>query len=193
MPHFDYPFTGCSTFGLFLLFGSYVPCTFAYRVLFCFLLFRAAPAAYEVPRLGVWSELQLLAYTTAIAKPDLTHVCNLRYSSQQSWILNPRPGIEPETSWFLVGFISAARLDGHFHVQVFMWTCFQFFWTGEKLLGHMTTQYLTFLGAAKLFSKVASVFYAPTSNIQEFQFFLHLCWHLLLSLKKYISILVGVK
>ena len=63
MPHFDYPFTGCSTFGLFLLFGSYVPCTFAYRVLFCFLLFRAAPAAYEVPRLGVELQLQLPAYS----------------------------------------------------------------------------------------------------------------------------------
>ena len=36
----------------------------------CFLLFRAAPVAYEVPRLGVKSELQLPAYTTAITMQD---------------------------------------------------------------------------------------------------------------------------
>ena len=33
----------------------------------------------------------------------------LHHSSQQPQILNPlRPGIEPATSWFLVGFVSAA-------------------------------------------------------------------------------------
>ena len=31
----------------------------------------------EVPRLGVKSELQLLAYTTAIATPDPSGVCDL--------------------------------------------------------------------------------------------------------------------
>ena len=31
----------------------------------------------EVPRLGVESELQLLAYTTAIATRDLSYVCDL--------------------------------------------------------------------------------------------------------------------
>ena len=36
----------------------------------CFLLFRAAPAAYEVPRLEAESELQLLVYTTATAMLD---------------------------------------------------------------------------------------------------------------------------
>ena len=43
----------------------------------------------EVPRLEVKSELQLLAYTTATAEQDLSHVCNLHHSSQQHWILNP--------------------------------------------------------------------------------------------------------
>ena len=42
----------------------------------------------EIPRLGVKSELQLLAYTTAIATQDLSHVCSLHHSSQQCWILN---------------------------------------------------------------------------------------------------------
>ena len=43
----------------------------------------------EIPRLGVESELQLLAYTTATATPDQSHVCDLYHSSQQHQILNP--------------------------------------------------------------------------------------------------------
>ena len=55
-------------------------------VLFCFL--GAAPMAMEVPRLGVESELYLLAYTTATAVRDPSRVCGLHCSSQQRWILN---------------------------------------------------------------------------------------------------------
>ena len=48
----------------------------------------------EVPRLGVKLELQLLIYTTAHSNArSLTH-----------WV---RPGIEPTSSWTLVGFIAA--------------------------------------------------------------------------------------
>ena len=43
----------------------------------------------EVPRLGVELELQQLAYTTATAMPDPSHVCNLYHSSLQCRILNP--------------------------------------------------------------------------------------------------------
>ena len=44
----------------------------------------------EVPRLGVKSELQLLAYITATATTlDPSCVCHLYHSSQQHWILNP--------------------------------------------------------------------------------------------------------
>ena len=43
----------------------------------------------EVPRLGVESELQLMAYTTATATWDPCYVCNLHHSSQQCRILNP--------------------------------------------------------------------------------------------------------
>ena len=41
----------------------------------------------EVPRLGVESELALLAYATATAMPDPSHICDLHHSSWQSWIL----------------------------------------------------------------------------------------------------------
>ena len=63
----------------------------------------------EVPRLGVESELQLLAYSTATAMPDSRRICDLHHSAWQRWILNPlaKPGIKPATSWFLVGFVSA--------------------------------------------------------------------------------------
>ena len=40
----------------------------------------------EVPRLEIESELQLLAYGTATATWDPSHVCSLH---QQCWILNP--------------------------------------------------------------------------------------------------------
>ena len=43
----------------------------------------------EVSRLRVESELQLPAYTTAIATWDPSRVCNLYHSSQQRRILNP--------------------------------------------------------------------------------------------------------
>ena len=41
----------------------------------------------EVPRLGVKSELQPPAYTTAMRDPS--HVCDLHHSPQQCQILNP--------------------------------------------------------------------------------------------------------
>ena len=43
----------------------------------------------ETPRLGVKSEMQLLAYTTAIAVQEPSHICNLYHSSWQQHMLNP--------------------------------------------------------------------------------------------------------
>ena len=43
----------------------------------------------EVPGLGVISELQLLAYATAIATPDPSGVCSLHHGSWQCQIPNP--------------------------------------------------------------------------------------------------------
>ena len=48
-------------------------------IFFCF--FRGTPATYGNSRLGVESELQLTAYTTATATLDPSHVCNLHHSS----------------------------------------------------------------------------------------------------------------
>ena len=61
----------------------------------------------EIPRRGVESELQLLAYTTATAMPDPSHICNLPHSSWLRYLTHwMRPGIEPESAWTLVGFIN---------------------------------------------------------------------------------------
>ena len=56
----------------------------------------------EVPRLGVELELQLQAYTTAIARRDLSHVCDLYHSSQQHQILNPLS----KASWILIRVVN---------------------------------------------------------------------------------------
>ena len=42
----------------------------------------------EGPRPGDKSELHPLAYTTAAAMQDLSHICNLHHSSSKRWILN---------------------------------------------------------------------------------------------------------
>jgi len=43
----------------------------------------------EVPKLGVESELQLLAYTTVKAMQNLSCISDLHHSSRQHWILDP--------------------------------------------------------------------------------------------------------
>ena len=48
---------------------------------FCFCLLGPHPRHMDVPRLGFESELQLLAYTTATATWDPSHVSDLHHSS----------------------------------------------------------------------------------------------------------------
>ena len=57
---------------------------------FFFLVFLGLhPRQMEVPRPGVESELQLLAYTRATAAQNPSSICNLHHSSRQHWNLNP--------------------------------------------------------------------------------------------------------
>ena len=61
--------------------------------LFIYLLLGLHPQHMEVPRLGVKSELQLLAYSHSHSNAgSLTH--------------QARPEIEPLSSWILVGFLT---------------------------------------------------------------------------------------
>ena len=56
----------------------------------------------EVPRPGIELELQLLPYTTAMAIPDPSHICELRQSSQQRQILNPLSEARDRTCQLMV-------------------------------------------------------------------------------------------
>ena len=51
----------------------------------------------EVPGLGVESELQLPAYTTAMATLDPSHICDLRHSLWQHQILNTLSKVRDQT------------------------------------------------------------------------------------------------
>ena len=56
---------------------------------FFFFFLAPHPRHIEVPRLGVESELQLPAYTTATAMPDPSRTCDLHHNSQQCRIPDP--------------------------------------------------------------------------------------------------------
>ena len=71
---------------------------------FCFL--GPHPQHMEVTRLGVESEMQLQACGTATTTQDLSLIFELYHSSQQRRILHPLTGIEPTSSWILVGFVT---------------------------------------------------------------------------------------
>ena len=74
------------------------------RICFSFFFLFLGPHMQhmEVPRLGVECELQLPAYTTATAMPDLSSICNLHHTSQQCQIFNPLSEARYRT-WILMG------------------------------------------------------------------------------------------
>ena len=88
--------------------------------LYC--LSKATLRQMEIPRLGVESEL--LAYATATAMPDLSHVCNLQHRSQQCQSLNPlsEARMEPASSGMLVGFITTEPQREHLLILL-VWAC----------------------------------------------------------------------
>ena len=67
----------------------------------------------EVPRLGVESKRQMLAYPIAIATWDPSCVCKLYDSSRQDQIFNllSEARIVPTSSWMLVGFDTTERWE----------------------------------------------------------------------------------
>ena len=59
----------------------------------------------EVPRLGVQSELELLAYTTATATPDPSYIFDLHHSSKQHRISKTLSKARDRTH-VLMGFVN---------------------------------------------------------------------------------------
>ena len=60
-----------------------IRCKLLHLFIYLFIFLGLHPKHMKVPRLGVKPELQLLAYATATAMPDLSYVCDLHHSSQQ--------------------------------------------------------------------------------------------------------------
>ena len=83
----------------------------------------------EVPRLGVKSELKLLAYTIAIAALDRSLICDLHHSSWQRQILNPPSEARDLTpvKWMLVGFLNRWATMGTWTPQRVLAKLFFFF------------------------------------------------------------------
>ena len=87
----------------------------------------------EVPRLGVESELQLPAHTTATAMPDLKRVCSLHHSSRQCQILNPlrkardQTFILMDTSWVCYHWAIAATPTLLFFIETSVYFLLGFF------------------------------------------------------------------
>ena len=80
-----------------LPFGLFNTFLFFWFLFVCFAFLGLYLWHMEVPRLGVESELQQPAYTTATAMRDPSCVYNLHHSSWQRWILSPLSGARDGT------------------------------------------------------------------------------------------------
>ena len=84
-----------------------LPLTLFYFILFYFLgFFRATSTAYGSSQARVQSELHLLAYATATAMPAMSVTFSTAHGNAGSLTHSVRPGMEPSSSYVLVGFIT---------------------------------------------------------------------------------------
>ena len=72
-----------------------------FQLFFFLVFFGPLQQHMKVPRLGVEFELQLQVYTTAIAMPDLSCICELYHSSWHRRILNPL-SVARDQTWVLM-------------------------------------------------------------------------------------------
>ena len=93
---------------------------YKYIHIFCFFAPRVNLGHMEVPRLGVESGVQLPAYATATAMPDLSPVCHLHHSSWQCQILNP---VSEARDW------TCSLMDPH-------WVCYRWAMMVTPVLPH---------------------------------------------------------
>ena len=83
-------------------------------IFFIFYFFCLFAISWATPVAHGGSQARGQIVTIATATWDLSRVCGVHHSSQQHRILThwARPGIEPETSWFLVGFVNHCSTTG---------------------------------------------------------------------------------
>ena len=66
-----------------------VPSFFKFHFVLFYFICGHSCRIWKFSRLGIESEPQVPAYTTATATLDLSCICSLHHSSRQCWILNP--------------------------------------------------------------------------------------------------------
>ena len=79
-----------------------MPSSKGFCLFYLFAFSGPLPWHMEVPQLGVESELQSPASTTATATPDPSRVCDQHHSSRQRQILNPRSEARDRTHNLMV-------------------------------------------------------------------------------------------
>ena len=89
---------------------------------FFFSLFNAPPLAYGGSQARGWIRAELPACTTAIAMQDPNRVCNLTTAHGNTGSLTPwaRPGIELESLWILVRFVTLLSHKGDSYYDFFL-------------------------------------------------------------------------
>ena len=97
--------------------------SFVFGFCFCFCFLGPHLWHMEVSIEGAESELQLPAYTTAIAMQNLSHICDLHHSSQQRWIPDPlkhlyRQGQERNSSPSLRLFILSSCTNASHMISI---------------------------------------------------------------------------
>ena len=113
----------------------------------------------DVPRLGVESELQLLAPATDTKMLNSSLVCDVHLSSQQHQILNPlsKACVQMDTSWVCYHWATRGTL------YLFEWMFFLDIYPGVGLLDLVVILYLVFWGTSILFSiAVVPIYFPPT-------------------------------
>ena len=124
-----------------LLYNETNPNEFLFFSFLFFFFFFLGPYQQhmEVPRLGVKSELQLPAYATATAMPDLSRICDLHHGNTRSLTHWATPGIEPATSWFLVRFVSTTPQREFPNPNEFK-SSIEKYWKQNEIHQHLTRQ-----------------------------------------------------
>ena len=108
--------------------------------------------------IGVWMSTAFLLLLNNIPLYGGTKFCLPIHQLMDIWVLSTFGQLWTMLFWkFVYRFVCG-------HVVLFPLAVY----LGVELLGHIVTLCWTFWGTAKLFSKVAGIFYLPTSGAQGF-------------------------
>ena len=108
-------------------------CRIIYTDIIIIVFLGLHPQQMEVPRLGVELERQLLAYATATATLDLSHVFSLYHSLQRYWILKP---LSEARDWTLI-FMDTSWVCNLLSHNRNSWSCIlkKMLWKTNKMFG----------------------------------------------------------